>query len=257
MRPFNFKISTAILSFLLFSLFTPNTPSFASEPTAKEILDRVDKMWRGESSFGEVTMEIITAHWQRSLTMDVWSLGKEYSLIKITLPIKEKGVATLKVEKSMWNYLPKINRVIKIPSSMMMASWMGSHFTNDDLVKENTFVDDYTYRLSFSGLRNGNSIYEIECTPRPEAAVVWGKVVITVQKEDLIPLKELYYDEDGKLMRTMTFSDIRSLGGRTIPSVITLVPTDKPNELTRVIYNSLQFSIDVDKNFFSLRSLKR
>lgn len=140
---------------------------------------------------------------------------------------------------------------------MMMASWMGSHFTNDDLVKENTFVDDYTYRLSFSGLRNGNSIYEIECIPKPEAAVVWGKVVITVQKEDLIPLKELYYDEDGKLMRTMTFSDVRSLGGRTIPSVIALVPADKPNELTRITYNSLRFGVDIDKNFFSLRNLKR
>jgi len=140
---------------------------------------------------------------------------------------------------------------------MMMANWMGSHFTNDDLVKESTFVDDYTYRLSFSGLRNGNSIYEIECIPKPEAAVVWGKVVITVQKEDLIPLKELYYDEDGKLMRTMTFSDVRSLGGRTIPSVIALVPEDKPNELTHITYNSLRFGVDIDKNFFSLRNLKR
>jgi outer membrane lipoprotein-sorting protein len=252
MRPF--EISVPLLSFFLFLLFTP---SFASEPTAKEILDRIDKMWRGESSFGEVTMEIITAHWQRSLTMDVWSLGKECSLIKITLPIKEKGVATLKVEKNIWNYLPKINRVIKIPSSMMMASWMGSHFTNDDLVKESTFVDDYTYQLSFSGLQSGQFVYEIECIPKPEAAVVWGKVVIVVQKEGLIPLEELYYDEDGKLMRTMTFSDIRSLSGRTIPSIITLVPADKPNELTRIIYNSLQLGVDVDKNFFSLRNLKR
>lgn len=214
-------------------------------------------MWRGESSFGEVTMEIITAHWQRSLTMDVWSLGKEYSLVKITLPLKEKGVATLKVEKNMWNYLPKINRVIKIPSSMMMASWMGSHFTNDDLVKESTFVDDYTHRLSFSGLRNGQFIYEIECIPKPEAAVVWGKVVIIVQKQDLIPLEELYYDEDGKLMRTMTFSEVRFIAQRTIPTVITLVPTDKPDELTRITYNRLQFGVDVDKDFFSLRNLKR
>lgn len=250
----HFKISAVLFCFLLLS---PPAPTFASEPTAKQILDRIDKMWRGESSFGEVTMEIITAHWQRSLTMDVWSLGKEYSLVKITLPLKEKGVATLKVEKNMWNYLPKINRVIKIPSSMMMASWMGSHFTNDDLVKESTFVDDYTHRLSFSGLRNGQFIYEIECIPKPEAAVVWGKVVIIVQKQDLIPLEELYYDEDGKLMRTMTFSEVRFIAQRTIPTVITLVPTDKPDELTRITYNRLQFGVDVDKDFFSLRNLKR
>jgi outer membrane lipoprotein-sorting protein len=252
MKSFIKSIAPFICVFFLFS-----TPAFAGEPTAKEILDRIDKMWRGESSSGEVTMEIVTAHWQRSLTMDVWSLGKEYSLVKITAPLKEKGVATLKVEKNIWNYLPKINRVIKIPGSMMMASWMGSHFTNDDLVKESTFVDDYTYRLSFSGLRGGQFIYEIECIPKPEAAVVWGKVVIIVLKEDLIPLKELFYDEDGTLMRTMTFSEVRSFGRRTVPSVTTLVPADKPDELTRITYNRLQFGIDVDEEFFSLRNLKR
>ncbi len=251
MRPF--KI-IALSSFLILLFLAP---AFAGEPTAKEILDRIDKMWRGESSFGEVTMEIITAHWRRSLTMDVWSLGKEHSLVRITLPIKEKGVATLKVEKNIWNYLPKINRVIKIPGSMMMASWMGSHFTNDDLVKESTFVDDYTSRLSFSGLRNGQFIYEIECIAKPEAAVVWGKVVITVQKEDLIPLKEFFYDEDGKLMRTITFTDVRTFGRRTIPAVLTLMPEDKPEELTRITYNSLQFGVSLDKNFFSLKNLKR
>jgi outer membrane lipoprotein-sorting protein len=252
MRPF--KIVCVLFSFLLFSLFSR---AFASEATPRDILERIDKMWRGESSFGELAMEIVTKHWQRSLTMEAWSLGKEYSLIKITAPVKERAVATLKVEKNIWNYLPKINRVIKIPGSMMMANWMGSHFTNDDLVKESTFVDDYTYSFSPGGSGAGDSIYEIECIPKPEAAVVWGKVVITVTRKDLIPIRELYYDEDGKLMRTMTFSEVRPFQGRTIPSVITLVPADKPDELTRVIYKSLQFGVDVDKDFFSLRNLKR
>jgi outer membrane lipoprotein-sorting protein len=249
-----FKI--CILLSVLF-LFLPSIPTLAGEPTVKEILDRIDKMWRGESSSGEMTMEIVTANWQRSLTMDIWSLGKEYSLVKITAPLKEKGVATLKVGKNIWNYLPKINRVIKIPGSMMMASWMGSHFTNDDLVKESTFVDDYTYRLSFSGLREGQFIYEIECVPKPEAAVVWGKVIITVLKKAFIPLQELFYDEDGTLMRTMTFSEVCSFGRRTVPSVITLVPADKPDELTRITYKRLQFAIDINEDFFSLRNLKR
>lgn len=252
MKPF--KLSMALFPFFFFLIVAS---ACADDLTAKEILDKVDTMWRGESSYGEVTMDVVTEHWERSLGMNVWSLGKEYSLIKIFLPVKERGVATLKVEKNVWNYLPKVNRVIKIPSSMMMANWMGSHFTNDDLVKESTFVDDYTYQVSFSGVRDEKDIYEIECLPKPTAAVVWGKVVIIVRKQDLIPLKEFYYDEDDKLMRTLTFTNIRALGGRTIPSVMTLIPADKPGELTRITYNSMKFDIDIDKGFFSLRNLKR
>jgi len=225
--------------------------------TPKEILDYVDDLYRGESSYAKMTMKVQTEHWTREMKMEGWSEGKEKSLFRILAPKKEKGMATLKSGENIWNYLPKVKRVIKLPSSMMGGSWMGSHLTNDDLVKESRMAEDYTFENTFRGERGGQAVVEITCTPKPKAAVVWGKVVVEVRDGDYMPLKLLYYDEDMELARTMTFEEIKKLGGRMLPSVMKVVPADKPGEYTLFTYEKVEFDIKLKKDIFSLRNLQR
>jgi outer membrane lipoprotein-sorting protein len=230
--------------------------AFSQELTPRDIVDRVDRILRGNSSHGTAIMDVVTKHWHRSLTMEMWSLGTEYSLVRITAPAKEAGTATLKAGDDIWNYLPKVDRTIKIPASMMMGSWMGSHFTNDDLVKDSRLVEDYDIALSSEGERDGVEVWEFRLTPKAEAAVVWGRIDYRVRKKDLMPLWARYYDEDGNLVRTLTFSDFRTVGSRTVPFVMNMEPEDKPGERTTVRYQELEFDIDIDASFFSLQNLK-
>ncbi len=225
--------------------------------TPRQILDKVDDLFRGTSSHGRMTMTIVTAHWSRTLSLDFWSEGKEKSLMRILAPKKEKGTATLRVENDIWNYLPKVKRVIKLPSSMMSASWMGSHFTNDDLVKESRMADDYTFEVTFRGQRDGMDIIELTCHPKPEAAIVWGRVVVTVRRTDYLPLDTRYYDEDLNLARTMIFSDIGAFGDRTLPKRMVVVPEDRPNEKTDVYYSKITFDPVLPEGTFSLRNLQK
>ena len=228
----------------------------ARAQTAREIVDRVDRMLRGNSSRGDMVMEIATEHWTRSLEMRVWSLGTTYALVRVVAPAKEAGAATLKVDQEVWNYLPRVDRTIKVPPSLMMGSWMGSHFTNDDLVKESRMIDDYDIAIGFEGDRDGVAVWEFVLTPKPTAAVVWGKVVEQVRKADLMPTWARYYDERGTLVRTMTFSDYRTFGSRLVPSVTTVRPADKPDERTTIRYRQLAFDVHLTPDFFSLRSLQ-
>ena len=236
---------------LLVSLASP-----LQAQTAREIIDRVDRLLRGESSRGRVTMEITTEHWSRSLEMEVWSLGVEHSLVRVQSPAREAGTATLKAGQEGWNYLPRVDRTIKVPPSLMMGSWMGSHFTNDDLVKESRIVDDYDFEISFEGEREGVDVWEFQLTPRPEAPVVWGRIDEQVRKADLMPTWVRYYDEDGQLVRTMTFSDYRTMGDRLVPASMLVTPADKPEERTVLTYHELDFGISLDESFFSLRNLR-
>jgi outer membrane lipoprotein-sorting protein len=228
----------------------------ASDARAREIVDRVDRMLRGESSVGTMTMEIQSEHWKRTLETKIWSKGTDHALILILAPVKEKGTATLKVGDNIWNYLPKVERVIKIPTSMMMGSWMGSHFTNDDLVKESRLIRDYAISISFEGERGGTAVYEFTLEPHPDAAVVWGKILLEVRQDDLMPTWQKYYDEEGDLVRTLTFSKYRRMGGRLIPAEMEMRPVDKPQEYTRVTYESLEFDVPLRDDFFSLRRLR-
>ncbi len=235
------------------------SPAFAASDNqrARQIVDQVDRLLRGDSSRGTITMQIVTENWQRSLTMRVWSQGTENVLVRIEKPRKEAGMATLKVANNIWNYLPKVNRTIKLPSSMMMASWMGSHFTNDDLVKESRLVRDYFLDITFEGDRDGTAVYEFSLTPRPEAPVVWGKIELEVRQDDLMPTWQRYYDEDGALMRELRFSAYTTMDGRLVPARMVMQPQDKPNEQTRIIYNDLAFDIPLAADTFSLRNLER
>ncbi len=228
----------------------------SGQRTAEEIIDHVDRILRGESSRGVATMEVVTENWERNMTMEVWSLGTDHALIRITAPKKEEGTATLKAGNEIWNYLPRVDRTIKIPASMMMGAWMGSHFTNDDLVKESRLIEDYEIEISHDGDRDGVTVWEFTLTPKPEAPVVWGHIEYQVRQDDLMPTWTRYFDEDGTLVRTMTFSEYRVMGGRLVPAVMELRPVDKPDERTLFRYSELEFDLNIDESFFSLRALR-
>ncbi len=252
------KLTAGLLSLaLVFILAASAAGARETNLTPKEILDRVDDLMRGDSSHGIMVMTITTAHWKRSLTIEGWSKGKDKSLMRILAPKKEKGTTTLRSGNNIWNFLPKVKRIIKLPSSMMASSWMGSHFTNDDLVKESRMADDYNFKVTFEGKRGGRQVIEITCLPKEEAVVVWGKVVVTVKKTDFLPLDILYYDEDFNLARTMRFEDVGPLGGRILPRRLVIVPADKPRESTVIIYKKMVFNLPLSDSLFSLRSLQR
>lgn len=223
----------------------------------KAILNEVDDMWRGQSSYAVTTMEVKTEHYQRTMKMEGWSKGKEHTLFKIIEPLREKGTATLKNGQHIYTYLPKTDRVIKLTSGMMMGSWMGSHLTNDDLVKEARLEEDYSAEISFEGERDGEKIIEFTLWPREDAAVVWGKLTLIILADSHIPVVEYYYDEDMVLARTIRFSDIKQIGGRLRPAVLEVIPEDKPGEYTRFIYQQLQFKLKLDENLFSIARLKQ
>jgi outer membrane lipoprotein-sorting protein len=228
----------------------------SGQESPREIIDRIDRLLRGESSHGTAVMEVVTENWERSLTMEIWSLGTEYALVRIVSPAKEAGTATLKAGDDIWNYLPKVDRTIKIPASMMMGSWMGSHFTNDDLVKDSRLVEDYQIEIASEGERDGVEVWDFVLTPKPEAPVVWGRIEYRVRKQDLMPVWAKYFDDEGDLARTLTFEDFRRLSGRTVPLLMNMRPADKPNERTTVRYTSLDFDVPLEPSFFSLQNLK-
>lgn len=227
----------------------------AGDIDVDEIIRRVDQLYRSKSSYSQLEMEIVTPHWQRTLSMDAWTMGMDKTFIRITAPKKDKGVATLRIENEMWNYLPKTNKVIKIPPSMMMSSWMGSDFTNDDLVKEFSLFEDFSYEQIRPEGGSEDTIY-VNCIPREDLPVVWGNIVTAVRKEDYMPVWQKYYDEEGKLMRILSYSDIKKFGDRTIPATMDMIPQTKEGHRTVIRYLKLEFDRKADEEVFSLRHLR-
>ena len=239
---------------VLAGLATAGTAHAQLDPI--EIMNRVQDLYRGQSSHGQITMEIVTEHWSRALTMEMWSYREDHTLVRILAPAREVGTATLRADNDIWNYLPKVDRTIKVPASMMGGSWMGSHFTNDDLVQESRLVEDYDVAVTFDGERDGMRVWEITLTPKPEAAVVWGRVEYTVRQADVLPVSVFYYDEDGELARSMEFKEFERIGGRTMPRLMDMRPADKPEERTTMRYDDIEYDVGIDESFFSLRSLQ-
>lgn len=227
------------------------------EARVKALLEKLDDMWRADSSHAVVSMRVKTENYERSMKMESWSRGKDRSLVRILEPRKEKGTATLMRGEEMYTYLPKTDRTIRISSAMMSGSWMGSHFTNDDLVKQSRMAEDYTYKITFEGEREGQKIIEISLVPKEDAAVMWGRISVELRTEDNIPVRQRYYDEDGAVVRTMTFSRIKELGGRPLPTVMRVVPAENPDEFTEMVYEEIEFGVDVPDKLFSLNNLKR
>ena len=242
----------AVLGATLLLAWAP--PASPREIDGKAILRQIDDLYRGRSSAARTTMHIKTEHWERTLEMQGYSKGTERSLVRIVRPKQEEGTATLKVEDNIWNYLPKTRRVMKIPASMMMGSWMGSHFTNDDLVQRSRLEEDYDFELE--DLTEAGR-WRITLVPHEDAPVVWGKIVIELQKEPLLPIWMEYYDEDGEAVRRSTYEDVQTIADRTLPLKMRMVPLDKPDEFTEVHYQELRFDVELDDSLFSIQALKR
>lgn len=242
---------------LLLALLCISPLSHANSERVSSLLSEIDDLWRGQSSHALTTMQVKTEHYTRTMQMEAWSKGKEKTLVRVIEPLREKGTATLKSGNNIYTYLPKTDRTIKLSSGMMMGSWMGSHLTNDDLVKEARLEDDYDAEISFEGERNGENIIEFTLIPKPDAAVVWGKLILIIEATSHNPIVEEYYDEDMLLARTIKFTDLKQLAGRLRPSVMTVIPADKPGEYTEFVYQTLDLDVDLSDRLFSLSSLKR
>ena len=229
--------------------------SVLAETSVEVLLDKVDRLYRSDSSHATMEMKIVTENWERTTVMEVWSRGMNDTLIKILSPRKDKGIKTLKLGNQMWNYFPKINKVLKVPPSMMMNLWMGSDFTNDDLVKENTLAEDYHAKLE-EHPSDPNQFYFIVLRPKNETVTVWGKISISIRRQDFMPVEQIYYNEDGEKKRVMEFSGIQQMGGKMIPAVMEMRTLNK-NSRTLIRYKSIDFKPVFSKNIFSFSQLRR
>ena len=223
---------------------------------AREIIDHVDRMMRADSSRATTEMVVTTKQWTRQTRMTIWSQGTDNVLIRIEQPKKDAGTATLRVGRNIWNYLPGIDRTVRVPTSMMMGSWMGSHFTNDDLVKNSRLIEDYSIDVTFEGARDGVPVYEFTLNPKPDAPVVWGRIIYLVRQADSLPVWARFYAEGGALKSTITFTEPKTLDGHLVPTRMRVTPQDKPGEFTEMHYVSLDFDVAIPAKLFSLSSLR-
>ncbi len=222
-----------------------------------EIIQRSYDNAEGISNVATMKMSIIRPDWQREIVMRSWNKTDEFSLVLITEPAREKGMAFLKRGKEMWNWQPSIDRVIKLPPSMMSQSWMGSDFTNDDLIQQSSIVDDFVYELIGEERVEDRECWIIKLVPKEETAVVWGKIHMWVDKQDYIQLKTEFYDEDDYLFNTMLGKNIKQVGSKTIPTRMEVLPEDEPDNKTIIEYLDIAFDVPLEENFFSVQNMKR
>ena len=223
---------------------------------AYDIVKKADDKMRGKSSVVEMTIRTIRPSWSRSIDLKAWMKGKDYSMILIQSPVKDKGVVFLKRKKEVWNWMPVLERNIKLPPSMMSQSWMGTDFTNDDLVKESSILMDYTHRIAGDTVIDNRACYIIEMIPKPEAAVVWSKLIVCIDKKDNMELHSRFYDEVGGLMNVMNAYDVKLMDGRLIPTRFEMIPMDKKNQKTEMVYRSIRFNVPLDDTFFTTENMR-
>lgn len=226
------------------------------EPDGHEIISRVESLIWANTMRGEFEMRVVTPRWERTLALRIWMDRPKRSFIRILSPAKEAGIGSLRIGNEMWNYLPSVERVIKIPPSMMLQPWMGSDFTNDDLVKQSSAVDDYTHTVTGEERIDGQLLWKIQAMPKPESAVVWGRIDYWVRK-DFIPVRQEFFSERGELVRVLKFSEIRSIGGRTIPSRWEIVPQTKPGQFTVITVKQAAYDVALDEEVFTQRNLQK
>ena len=244
---------TCISILLLFVLLIP-----IYGQDAREIIKKADEKMQGEkTSQSTMTMTIVRPTWQREVTFKSWTKGRDYSLALVTAPAKEAGQTFLKRKTEMWNWNPTINRLIKLPPSMMSQGWMGSDFSNDDLLKESSIVVDYTHTIIGKEEIDGWDCYKIELIPLEDAAVVWGKIFKWIAREEFLQMKTEYYDEDDYLIKTELAYDMKTMGGRLIPSKFELIPEEEEGHKTVVVMDDIKFNEPLPDSFFSQQNMKR
>lgn len=243
--------TTILLLVMVFIAFPFNAQN------AAEIIQKAYDKERGTSSKGEMSMTIVRPTWKRTLKFKMWGKGYDYSLTLVTYPAKEKGQTFLKREKELWSWNPTISRMIKLPPSMMSQGWMGSDYSNDDILKESSIVKDYTHKIIGSEKIEGFDCYKIELTPKPTANVVWGKLIKWVSKTEYLQLKTVYYDEDNYVVKTDIGKSVKKIGGRLLPTIIEIIPEDEPGKKTIVEMINVEFDVPIKETFFSQQNMKR
>ncbi len=233
-----------------------STKAINGQENAAQIIRKMEERMRGHSSYSELTMTTVRPRYTREISMKSWSKGDDYSLILVTAPARDKGTAYLKRGNEIWNYVPNIDRLIKMPPSMMSQSWMGSDFSNDDLVRESSTIDDYSHRVLRKETIQGRRAWVLELIPKPESSIVYGKVLMWICKDSYVQLKIENYDESDVLVSTILFKEIKNMGGRTIPTVLEMIPADRRNQKTIIRYENARFNISIDEDFFSIQNLK-
>lgn len=223
---------------------------------AKDIVKRADDKMRGQTSQAEMVIKTTRPTWTREMTVRTWMKGTEYAMILIQSPVKDRGTVFLKRKKEVWNWLPTLERSIKLPPSMMSQSWMGTDFTNDDLVKESSVVEDYNHTIAGDTLIAGKSCYIIQMIPKPESAVVWGKLIVCIDKKDFLELHSRFYDEEDGLVNIMNGFDIQEMDGRLVPTRLEMIPMDKKNQRTEIIYKKIVFNRPIDDTFFTIERMR-
>ncbi len=260
-RLVNCKLIDKLIEYVMKKLFLLMLfvilPTIIFAQSAKEIVTRANELVMGKTSKSTSTMSVVRPDWKREVTMKMWSKGTDYYLILITAPAREKGQVFLKRKTEMWNWIPSIGRMIKIPPSMMMQSWMGSDFTNDDLVKQSSIVKDYNHKIIESEKIDNYDCYKIELLPKPDAPVVWGKVLMWISKKGYYELKVEYYDETGELINVLYGTEIKKMGGRTLPSKLTMSPLDKKGNKTIFKTEKIVFDKPIPDRFFSIQNMKK
>lgn len=230
---------------------------FAQSINVNEMVQRSEQALRGRTEQGSVSMTVRTPDWQRTLDMNYWAENPDKTFIRVTAPAKEAGTATLRLTSNMWNYLPSVERVIKIPPSLMLQPWLGSDFTNDDLVRESSLVKDYNPTLAGEATIGGDSCYRAILKPKPNAPVVWGKLILFIRKQDALPRREEYYDEKGTLQKVLTFDDFRRAEGRLYPMRWQMESVTKPGHQTLLIYSKLVLNRPISPSVFTQENLQQ
>lgn len=224
---------------------------------AKELVRKADEMYRGLSNKSEMTMKIVRPTWERDVSMKSWSKGDEFSMIYITAPARDKGQVFLKRGNDLWNWIPSISRMIKMPPSMMSQGWMGSDVSNDDVMRQSSLVTDYTHKILKKETIAGAEAYAVELTPLPNADVVWGKIILWIGIDQYLQLKAEYYDEENYLVHTIVGSNIKQMGGRKVVSKMEFIPADEEGNITVITIDAIEFDVDIPDSFFSQQNMKR
>ncbi len=240
-----------ILTFIC--MLSAAVPAIAQD--AAEIIRATIDNWRGESSYGEMTMTIHRPSWERTMSMRTWTQGSKKSLVRVTAPKKDAGNGTLMIDNNMWSYAPKVNRVIKVPSSMMSQSWMGSDFSNKDVSRADDMVEQYDHTLLAKEEHEGHTVFVIESIPHEEAAVVWGKEVLRIRDDDVLVSQE-YYDQEGVLVKTLHSLEIGEMGGRPLAIRQRMAKADTNDEWTEFRIDSVEFDVQISENVFTRSNLQ-
>ncbi|MDH3532901.1 MAG: outer membrane lipoprotein-sorting protein [Gammaproteobacteria bacterium] len=240
----------AISIFLILTAIAP-----ADDREAVDIVRDAVNHWRGVSSESVMTMVIHRPDWERSMTMRAWTKGDEQSLVRVIEPRKDRGNGTLTDDNNMWTYSPKVNRVIKVPSSMMGQSWMGSDFSNKDVARADDIIDEYEHSIISVEESNGITVYEIESIPHEEAAVVWGKEVLKIRADHVV-VSHSFFDQDGELIKQLESLEIGDMGGRVVALRQRMAKVETPDEWTELRLESVEYDIDLKDSLFTLSNLR-